>query len=121
MINILGTEYKIEFRNPDKDDKLEEMEGYTDLFEKLIVIANIEKREGYKNESAEKINKVKSKVLRHEILHAFLNESGLDCNSNRAYSWAENEEMIDWFAIQSPKIYKVYKELNILEDNKNGI
>lgn len=114
-INILGIMYKIEYRDPDKDNKLDEMEGYTDLFKKLIVIANIEKREGYKNESIEKINKVKAKVLRHEIVHAFLYESGLDCNSNRSYSWAENEEMVDWFAIQSPKIFKVYKELNILE------
>ena len=53
-------------------------------------------------------------MLRHEIIHAFLFESGLECNSLKTYNWAENEEMVDWFAIQSPKIFILYKELNIL-------
>ena len=50
-------------------------------------------------------------TLRHEILHAFLNESGL-CSSTLCFEggWTKNEEMIDWFAIQFPKIAKVYKE-----------
>jgi hypothetical protein len=52
--------------------------------------------------------------MRHEILHAFLYESGLRENSNKVYAWAENEEMVDWIAIQFPKIEKIYKELNIL-------
>lgn len=50
----------------------------------------------------------------NEILHAFLYESGLRENSRGCTAWAENEEMVDWFAIQIPKIVKVYKELNIL-------
>lgn len=113
-IQILGTEYKIEYRNIKNDSNLDEMEGYTDLYQKLIVIGNIEQRDYFKNELKEKINKVKNKILRHEIIHAFLFESGLDTNSNRSYSWADNEEMVDWFALQSPKIYKTYKKLNIL-------
>ena len=52
--------------------------------------------------------------MRHEILHAFLYESGLRENSCTSFAWAENEEMIDWFAIQFPKILKIYGELNIL-------
>ena len=54
-------------------------------------------------------------ILRHEIIHAFMYESGLWCNSYGVSSWAENEEMTDWFAIQSPKIFKVYKQLKILD------
>jgi hypothetical protein len=114
-INVLGTIYTIEYKSILKDDKLGEMEGYTDLYKKHIVIGNIEEREYFKNEPKEKITKVKNKILRHEIVHAFLYESGLDANSNKAYSWAENEEMVDWFAIQSPKIMKVFKELKIEE------
>ena len=113
-INILGTEYTIQYKSILKDDKLYEMEGYTDLYKKHIVIGNIEEREYFKNEQKEKITKVKNKILRHEIVHAFLYESGLDTNSNKTYSWADNEEMVDWFAIQSPKIFKIYKELDIL-------
>lgn len=52
-------------------------------------------------------------TLRHEIIHAFLFESGLWVNSNSVECWAMNEEMIDWIAIQYPKISKVFKKLDI--------
>ena len=55
----------------------------------------------------------RKQVLRHEIVHAFLFESGLDINSNKSEEWARNEEMIDWLAIQFHKIEKVFKELDI--------
>lgn len=113
-IDILGTEYTIEYKDILLDNKLDELEGYTDLYKKHIVIGNIEDRDYFKNEPLEKIRIIKNKILRHEIVHAFLFESGLTSNSNRSYSWAENEEMVDWFAIQSPKIYEVYKELRCI-------
>ena len=42
------------------------------------------------------------KILRHEIIHAFLYESGLDINSHDIDQWARDEEMVDWMAIQFP-------------------
>ena len=43
-------------------------------------------------------------------------ESGLFNNTyNVDTGWAMNEEMVDWFAIQSPKIFKVYSEMGLLE------
>ena len=113
-IEILGTKYKLEYRNLEDNKELDEMDGYTDNYKKIIVIGNLEQRDYFKNELKGKINIVKNKVLRHEIIHAFLFESGLDTNSNRSDSWADNEEMVDWLAIQSPKIFKVYKNLDIL-------
>ena len=53
-------------------------------------------------------------ILRHEIIHAYLVESGLNENANAIENWATNEEMVDWFALQSEKIFKTYKELNII-------
>lgn len=54
-------------------------------------------------------------ILRHEIVHAFLNESGLSANASVPQNgWAKHEEMIDWFAIQSPKIYKVFKKVGCI-------
>lgn len=41
-------------------------------------------------------------------------ESGLWADSNHSENWATNEEMIDWYAIQSPKIHKVFEKLGIL-------
>lgn len=50
------------------------------------------------------------KVIRHEIIHAFLYESGLWQNAYSSKCWAQNEEMVDWMAIQFPKIQSAYKE-----------
>jgi hypothetical protein len=108
-VSILGTEYKIFYRTPKEDKVLEENDGYCDFSSKEIVISldegNLHDHERYRR-----------KVLRHEIVHAFMYESGLDVNafvSNR--SWAVNEEMIDWIAIQGEKIHKAWSEVNCLD------
>lgn len=61
-------------------------------------------------DSIKDLKKFRDKVTRHEIIHAFLEESGLADNSE----WARNEEMIDWFAIQLPKIANVCEKLKII-------
>lgn len=116
-INVLGTEYKIETHKVSEDKYLEEnsLAGYCGEESKLIVVADMSE-EKYFDLSEEEQKSYRKKTLRHEIVHAYLNESGLSDSSNRYDgAWAKNEEMVDWFAIQSPKIFKVYKELGILE------
>lgn len=57
------------------------------------------------------------KILRHEVLHAFMFESGLDCNIYHPSGQVggHEEQMVDWFAVQYPKIRRVYEELGIGE------
>lgn len=112
-VNILDQKYIIKYRTVQEDKKLEELAGYTDFFSKEIVIEDI-KRSTRSTTDTSNLKEYENKVLKHEIIHAYLYESGLDTNSNRSYAWATNEEMVDWFAIQSAKIYKTYKELGIL-------
>ena len=50
------------------------------------------------------------KVIRHELTHALLFESGLSNDS----SWAENEEVVDWIAIQFPKMIKAFEEVDCI-------
>ena len=53
-------------------------------------------------------------IIRHEIIHAFLFESGLGFNvENRPLG--QSETMVDWFALQYPKIKKVFEELGVEE------
>jgi len=56
--------------------------------------------------------------LRHEIIHAYLNECGLRfcAKGTNDESWSRNEEMVDWIACLSPKIFKTFKELDILDE-----
>ena len=104
-VNILGTEYTIETHKVSEDSYLEKnrLAGYCGEEDKLIVVADMSEEKYWK------------KTLRHEITHAFLNESGLSDSSNRYEgAWSKNEEMVDWFAIQSPKIMRVFEELEVL-------
>ena len=53
--------------------------------------------------------------LRHELIHAFLFESGLDGNS--IWGNGDNdhpEQVVEWLALQFPKILKVFKECKAL-------
>lgn len=54
------------------------------------------------------------KCMRHELVHAFLYESGLSINSLSPSGWASNEEMTDWMAIQGPKLYDAWKQAKCL-------
>ena len=70
---------------------------------------------GWEYESEQTKQASQKLTLRHEIVHAFFNESGL-MDSAFAYdgAWAKNEEMVDWLAIQIPKIYKAFEEAGCL-------
>ena len=110
VINVLGTDIQIEFRKEEDDPKLNELCGYFDSSVNLIVV-KIHEEDKF---SIRDLEAHQRKTLRHEIIHAFLYESGLDWSSVQSEAWATNEEMVDWFAIQSPKIFKVFQELGVL-------
>lgn len=116
-VNILGTEYTIETHKVSKDSYLEEnsLAGYCGEESKLIVIADMSEKKYFSDMDEKEQEEYRKRTLRHEIMHAFLNESGLSSSSNRYDgAWAKNEEMVDWFAIQSPKIFELYESLGIL-------
>lgn len=108
-IKILGTEYEIIENAKRKDySQLNELDGFTDFSIKKIIIAEQE-RDGM---TVENLNYVTKKVMRHEIVHAFMYESGLDCNSD----YARNEELIDWIAIQFKKMLDIFIKVGALDD-----
>lgn len=104
-LNILGTEYNIDVIPRSNDEMLSDKDGYCDDSVKLISVADFA-AEKESLDSKRDIEAVKKKVLRHEIVHAFLCESGLAENSD----WAQNEELVDWIAIQGPKIYAAWQK-----------
>ena len=116
-IDILGTKYNLRRVNCGQDEIIEKMNygGYCSNTDKEIVILNLKSTPEWKNESAEASRRTENVTIRHEVLHAFLNESGLQWNSFAAEkAWAKNEEMVDWFAIQSPKIFAAYQKLGVI-------
>lgn len=103
LINVLGTTYGIHERSAAEDALLEEFDGYCDKTTKLIVIAKQE--EDCELGSYEAYRK---KVLRHEIIHAFLFESGLhECWKHED---GHDETYVDWIAVQFPKLLEAFVE-----------
>ena len=102
-INILGTEYTIIECGKHEDDYLNRCDGYCDKTSKKIVV-------GLKENDCEleDFGAYRKKVMRHEIIHAFLFESGL--GENWEHQVGHDETYVDWIAMQFPKIMKAYEE-----------
>ena len=109
-INVLGTDIRVMFREKKQDKSLEECDGYYDSSENLIVVRIPEKDDM----SLGNLENYQKKVLRHEIIHAFLHESGMSHCASPVDCWSTNEEMVGWFAIQAPKIFTVFREQRLM-------
>jgi hypothetical protein len=105
-VHILGTAYEV-VRKPETahDPKLENASGYIEPFSKKLVVEDFVPDAT----TVDAPEDFKKKVLRHEIIHAFLHESGLRNNS-----WGDNEEIVDWLALQGPKVYQAWQEADAL-------
>ena len=106
IVHILGTEYKILIIEEDDYRFSREADGWCDTQAKEILLYNFKQDP----DSVKDLVAYQKKVLRHEIVHAFLYESGLWSCSFSGKCWAQNEEMVDWIAIQEPKLNKAFKE-----------
>ena len=116
-VKILGTTYLIEKKKYNEQPKFEKrnIDGYCDQMLKKMVHCDMTTYPGFENQSQRYCDACEKETLRHEIIHAFLGESGLMQSSAQFLNgWSENEEMVDWIAIQSPKIFEVFQELDIL-------
>lgn len=108
-VNILGTEYNIMFDVPE-EEMPDNADGCMDNSTKTIRIVLLKTDRN----SLQDMEEYKCKVLRHEIIHAFMYESGMWNCSGTAEVWAMNETITDWFAIQSPKIFNAFKDVGCL-------
>lgn len=110
-VDVLGTKYIINKKTNIEDKYLEKVDGYCDYTTKEIVV--IKKNKKKEIGEIENFKRLENRILRHELIHAFIYESGLWCNSYGVDKWALNEEMTDWIAIQYPKINRAFKQLGI--------
>lgn len=106
-INILGTEYTI-FTNVSEQEKpfMKDNDGVTDFTTKEIFIAVLDDGDPM---NMQNMRVYEDRTIRHEIVHAILFESGLDHNTK----WARNEEIVDWIAIQTPKLFSMFKKIGV--------
>ena len=107
-VTILGTRYRLYIRDVSRDKYLQDCDGYCDKTTKEIVVRSDDGTSELGNYSA-----YQKKVMRHEVIHAFLFESGL--HENFDHKVGHDETFVDWFAVQFPKIKAVFEYLGCEE------
>ena len=104
QVSILGSNWDIHESDEIQEPRLAGADGFCDDSTKEIFVDSLEKID--KSCAKKNLESHKKKVLRHEITHAFLCESGLaECSD-----WAMNEEMVDWIARQGLKLYEAWQQ-----------
>lgn len=103
-VNILGSEWTVRSATEAEEPRLENKNGFTDWTTRLICLerepqGDIGSMETYMN-----------KVIRHELIHAFMDESGFgDCFEHKDFG--QEETVVDWFAYQMPKIMELADDI----------
>ena len=116
-VNVLGTTYTIEVLAYSDDPAFmkSNIDGYCEQGTHRIVIGDLHTWPGWEDESDEFIKAAMKHTLRHEVNHCAMHESGLQESCGHYDGpWSRNEAMIDWWAIQGPKVYKMWEEAGAL-------
>lgn len=116
-VNILGTPYEIIIKKYDEEEAFERrsIAGFCDQLNKQIVLCDMATYRGWEHENEQTCAICQKENLRHEIVHAFFNESGLcECSNEYGGAWSKNEELIDWIALQGVKIYNAWAEVGAI-------
>lgn len=109
VLNILVTEYSVE-----TDDTLDRInaDGLCKEYDKQITIRNVGSM--LCDDDSTEVKKIRhDEVLRHEIVHAFFVESGLE-------DYSSNEQLVDWIAKQFPKMLQAFMDAGCIEIEKGG-
>lgn len=106
VVNVLGTDYNVVAEERHENPLLKANNGYCDPTAKEIIVVK-----DFDPDDVEvlKPEEVKKQILRHELTHAFLFESGLHIEC-----WADNEEIVDWISLQFPKMALVFADLKLV-------
>lgn len=107
-VNILGSEWTIIERTPHDDDMLVDNDGYCDYSCRRIVINGNMSVEG-----CDDIPALTKHVLRHELIHAAMYESGLG-NNWRKEEFGHDETVVDWIALQFDKLQKIFEQVGCI-------
>lgn len=108
-LNVLGTYYNVILASEQEEPRLCGMDGFCDDSAKEIYVDDMSKA-AQSPDSKKDLLAYRNKVMRHELTHAMLSESGLQNESD----WARNEEIVDWIAIQGPKLMRLWESAKCL-------
>lgn len=114
-VDVLGISYKICFAAEAEDERLSDCDGYCDWSVRQIVVRQETDTD---NRALMDMDAYVRKVLRHEIVHAFLCECGLAECSGETDCWAMNETMVDWIARMGERIHEAWRQAECLDSTQ---
>ena len=85
-VNVLGTDYTIRKMKRSEEPAFDEqdIDGYCDRYQHLIVYLDLDSDTKWDGEPEKTKRECEKSTIRHEIVHAFIFESGLSESSHRA-------------------------------------
>lgn len=113
-VSVLGVQYALEYRTKAQDPDLDDCDGYCDTSVKRCVVRKYTAAERREPGTKKDLDAYMRKCMRHELTHAFLYESGLSINALGVDCWPTCEELVDWMAIQGPKLYAAWQRAGCL-------
>lgn len=114
VVDVLGIPYSVNITPEADDPKLETMDGYTDPSIKRIVISDVNARPE-DPEAVQDQDWFQRNILRHELIHAFVVESG-----NQDAFW-HTEDMVRWLAYMFPRLLAAFKEAGALDIPRQNV
>lgn len=104
-LKILGTEYRMRVGVLNGDDI-----GECDPCAKVLTIDV----NAINAKCSTGVDEIMKSTKRHEIIHAFLYESGMTGYAESSGDYYHDDTIVDWFAVQAPKIFKAFKQADCL-------
>lgn len=103
-VTILGAVWTVRSATETEEPRLEGVNGFTDWTTRTICL------EKNTQGNLGSIENFMNKVIRHEVVHAFMFESGLG-DSFEHKDYGQEETIVDWFAFQMGKVLNVVMEI----------
>ncbi len=98
-VNILGTKYEFRFAGTEESD-LVNADGVCKVFDKKIIVRN-QSLMGGDSQDAKKYRL--DHVIRHELIHALAEESGVQ--------YGNDEALVDWIAHIIPLVNSAFEQI----------
>ena len=117
VVQIMGHPWRVKICTKESEPRLEEITGLADWTSHFIGISDPDDHEDCDLDNPKEFVK---KIARHEIVHAFLFESGL-AEEWKHPEFGHEEMIIDWLAFKLPEIWDVVRAVENYIDKEAEI
>ena len=117
VVQIMGHPWHVEICQRGCEPRLEEITGFTDWTSHFIGIADPDDHDDCDLDNPVEFVK---KIARHEIVHAFMFESGL-AEEWKHQEFGHEEMLVDWLAFKLPEIWDVVRTVENYIDKEAEI